>query len=136
MILHNQPNRGYMTQENIFGREKEIKELDQLWSSTEAEFLALYGRRRVGKTHLIREYFSKKKCTYFEITGQKDGNLQDQLENFIKIFSQTFHNGLTLQTPTNWKRAFELLTQEIEKQPHKVVVFLDELPWLATPRSK
>ena len=76
-----------MSQEKIFGRENEIKILDNLWESSEAEFLAIYGRRRVGKTHLIREYFSKKRCIYFEITGQKDGSLEEQLENFIKIFS-------------------------------------------------
>ena len=57
--------------EKIFGREGEIKILDQLWSSNDAEFLAIYGRRHIGKTYLIREYFSKKKCIYFEITGQK-----------------------------------------------------------------
>jgi AAA+ ATPase superfamily predicted ATPase len=53
-----------MTQEKIFGREAEIKILDNLWKSSEAEFLAIYGRRRVGKTYLIREYFSNKKCIY------------------------------------------------------------------------
>lgn len=62
-----------MKKETIFGREKEIKILDALWDSDEADFLAVYGRRRVGKTHLIREYFADKKCTYFEMTGQKDG---------------------------------------------------------------
>ena len=126
-----------MTQEKILGRESEIKTLDHLWESSEAEFLAIYGRRRVGKTYLIREYFSRKRCIYFEITGQKDGNLEDQLENFINIFSKTFANGLPLKTPKNWKAAFELLTTELEKisKSQNVVIFFDELPWLATKRS-
>src|SRR3990167_6124886 len=126
-----------MTQKKIFGREAEIKILDNLWKSTEAEFLAIYGRRRVGKTYLIREYFSSKKCVYFEITGQKDGSLKQQLENFIKIFSSVFANELQLCIPSNWKDAFELLTKEIERisKSQNIVIFFDELPWLATKRS-
>jgi len=126
-----------MPQEKIFGRETEIKILDSLWKSSEAEFLAIYGRRRVGKTYLIREYFSKKQCVYFEIIGQKDGSLEEQLENFIKIFSKTFFNDLPLRTPLGWKEAFELLTTEIEKvsKSQNIVLFFDELPWLATRKS-
>ncbi len=80
----------------------------------------------VGKTYLIREYFSNKKCTYFEITGQKDGSLEQQLENFIKIFSKIFANDLPIRTPLNWKNAFELLTKEIEKisKSQNIVIFL------------
>lgn len=126
-----------MTKETIFGRESEIQVLDNLWKSTEAEFLAIYGRRRVGKTYLIREYFSQKQCLYFEITGQKDGSLEEQLENFIKILSKTFFNDLPIRTPSTWKDAFELLTKEIEKisKSRNIVLFFDELPWLATRKS-
>ena len=122
--------------EKIFGREKEIQVLDQIWSSNEAEFLAIYGRRRVGKTHLIREYFSKKKAIYFEMTGQKDGSLKEQLENFVKIFSALFFKNLPLRPPTTWKQAFEMLMEEIEKSSRPIVLFFDELPWLATPKSR
>ncbi|HUD01238.1 MAG TPA: ATP-binding protein [Rhabdochlamydiaceae bacterium] len=121
--------------ETISCREKEIQILDQIWASKEAEFLAIYGRRRVGKTYLIREYFSNKKSAYLEITGQKDGNLKDQLENFIRIFSTLFFNDLPLRPPATWKEAFELLTKEIDKSSQPVVLFFDELPWLATPKS-
>ncbi len=126
-----------MTEEKIFGREKEIKVLDKIWASNEAEFLAIYGRRRVGKTHLIREYFSGKKCIFFEMTGQKDGSLKDQLENFSKIISKTFFDDLPLRPPSSWKEGFELLTQEIEKlsKSKNIVIFFDELPWLAKKKS-
>lgn len=126
-----------MPKKNIVGREREIKTLDQLWKSKEAEFLALYGRRRVGKTYLIREYFSENNCVYFEISGEKDGNLHNQLENFTHLFSQSFYNGLSLLTPSHWKDAFELLTKEIQKIPQskKIVLFFDELPWLAGKKS-
>lgn len=126
-----------MSLKSIIGREKELKILAGIWNSKEAEFLALYGRRRVGKTHLIREFFSEKEGTYFEITGEKDGGLRAQLENFVEIFSKTFFGGVELRNPKSWKKAFALLTQEIEKAPksRKFVIFFDELPWLATRRS-
>lgn len=126
-----------MTEANIIGRKQELKILKEVWSSREAELLALYGRRRVGKTHLIREFFSSKGI-YFELTGQKDGSLHDQLENFIKAFSQTFYQGAPLRTPTNWKEAFELVTTQINNllKTQKLTIFFDELPWLATKRSK
>ena len=136
MINHNQPNRENLVSKKIFGREKEIQVLDQIWSSNEAEFLAIYGRRRVGKTHLIREYFSKKKAIYFEMTGQKDGSLKEQLENFVKIFSALFFENLPLRCPSTWKKAFEMLTEEIEKSSQPTILFFDELPWLATPKSR
>lgn len=123
--------------DNIVGREKEIKIFETIFSSGKAEFAAVYGRRRVGKTYLIQQYFSKK-GPYMECTGLKDGSLADQLENFIKSFSIAFYPGLPLQRPKSWRAAFELLTTEIKKTPKhkKIIVFLDELPWLASPKSE
>jgi uncharacterized protein len=122
---------------NIVGRNKEIMLLNQVWSSKEAEFVAVYGRRRVGKTHLIREYFSDKEAIYFELSGEKDGTLASQLDNFIMVFSQLFYPNVLLRPPKSWKEAFSLLTQEIEKLPKskKVILFFDELPWLAKKKS-
>lgn len=125
-----------MLHKEIIGREKELKLLNEIYKSKDAEFLAIYGRRRVGKTHLIREFFSKK-GPYFELTGQKDGALKDQLENFAKIFSEQFFGNVQIRKPESWKDAFSLLTNEIKKLPKskKFIVFLDELPWLASKRS-
>lgn len=122
---------------NIIGREKEIQLFEGIISSPQAEFVGVYGRRRVGKTYLIHNCLSKK-GVYMECTGLKDGGLQEQLTNFIKGFSQTFYPGLSLQQPESWREAFELLTNEIKKAPPKkpVIVFLDELPWLASPKSE
>lgn len=121
----------------IIGRIKEITILDQVQSSKKAEFVALYGRRRVGKTFLVQRCFSNKGI-YLECTGLKDGSIQDQLTNFIKSFQIVFYPKLSLSTPKNWQDAFELLTQAIKQIPKskKVVVFLDELPWLATKKSR
>lgn len=121
----------------IIGRKKEKAVLDHILVSKQAEFVAIYGRRRVGKTFLVRNTCSKK-GVYFECSGLKDGTFEEQLANFSRKFSDIFYPGLALQTPKNWREAFELLTTEIKKIPKKkkVIVFMDELPWLATPRSK
>lgn len=120
----------------IIGREKEVEILDEVWASKEAEFIAIYGRRRVGKTYLIREYFSEKGL-FLEASGAKDKPLQKQLENFMKAVSKTFFKGVPLHTPKSWDEAFDILTKELQALPRsqKVVLFLDELPWLATKKS-
>ena len=120
----------------IFGRAREIKVLSAIWCSKEAELVAVYSRRRVGKTYLIREFFSKKDI-YFEVVGKKDGSMSEQLENFSDALSKVFHKNIPLRIPKNWKEAFNLLTKEIEKLPKskKVLIFFDELPWMATPKS-
>jgi len=125
-----------MCAKKIVGREKEVKILDGVWKSKEAEFVAVYGRRRVGKTHLIREYFSDKGI-YLEASGAKDKPLKKQLENFMKALSQTFFKGVPLHTPKSWDDAFEILTKELINVPksQKAIIFLDELPWMATKKS-
>ncbi len=122
--------------ESIIGRQDEVAILDKLWKSKEAEFLALYGRRRVGKTHLIHSYFSEK-SVYFELTGIKDAKLHVQLTNFAKLLSKVFYDGLSISCPKNWLDAFEMLTHAMQKQSKskKIVLFFDELPWLAGRRS-
>ena len=121
----------------IVGREQELKLLKEIEKSKEAEFVAVYGRRRVGKTFLIREYFSQK-GVYLEVTGVKDAPLDAQLENFITAISKTFASGRPLKTPPSWEEAFALLTSELEKvsKSKKITVFIDELPWMVTKRSR
>lgn len=125
-----------MPLKEILGREKEIEILDTVWNSKEAEFLAIYGRRRVGKTHLIRQYFSEK-GQFFEASGAKDKSLAKQLENFTKSLSRTFFKDAPLANPKSWDAAFDILTGQLESRPksQKIVIFLDELPWMATKRS-
>lgn len=121
----------------IIGRAKEISLLQQLQSSKKAEFIVIYGRRRIGKTFLVQQCLAKK-GSYLECTGLKDGAMRDQLTNFIKNFQAVFYPNLPLATPKNWRSAFELLTQEIKQQPatEPFILFLDEIPWLATKKSK
>ena len=94
----------------LVGRKREINIFKQILSSKNAEFVAVYGRRRVGKTFLIQHCCSHENV-YLECTGIKDGKLREQLNNFINKFGRTFYPGLTLQTPKTWKEAFTLLKE-------------------------
>ncbi len=119
----------------IIGRRKELAALERAYQDNESQFITVYGRRRVGKTYLIREFFKEKDCHFLHVTGRPHGKLRDQLEHFIEAVSKTFFNRAPLKTPKNWKEAFKFLTEHIEKIDGKIVIFLDELPWLATKRS-
>jgi len=76
--------------QQIFGRQPEIALLDAVFTSSRAEFIALYGRRRVGKTYLIRQYFKDRGTLYFEFTGQKDATLPVQLHDFKEALQTVF----------------------------------------------
>lgn len=75
----------------IIGRKNEVKQLQELLHSPEPEFLVIYGQRRIGKTYLIREFFSQENCLYFEATGLKDGSMIQQLEAFTNAFAKAFN---------------------------------------------
>lgn len=120
----------------LVGRHREQMILQEALASKEAEFIAIYGRRRIGKTFLIRHFFQPK--TFFiEITGLKDGSMQEQLAEFSRSFALAFPSyPATFKLP-NWRNAFELLTAQLKQLPitKKITVFFDEVPWLSTPRS-
>jgi len=123
----------------IIGRDREKKQLLRIYRSKDPEFIAVYGRRRVGKTHLIREFFSSKKGVYFELVGRKGASLKEHLELFAEAFSRAFLNGeYSVAPPSSWNEALQWLTKEIEKTPDsaKVTLFFDELPWIAGRRSE
>ena len=122
----------------VIGRESEKEILKEVISSNRAEFIAIYGRRRVGKTYLIRNFITSTSCSFFHVTGIQKASLEEQLEEFAKQLGTAFYQGASITPRTRWRDAFEDLTQAISKIPRnkKVVLFLDELPWMATPRSK
>ena len=119
----------------IVGRKEEQRLLSKAFKSTEAEFITIYGRRRVGKTYLVREFFNQKSCTFLHITGIQNGSLELQLRKFSEAFSATFLNDTPIEVPKNWGDAFALLQKQIFKMKGKIVIFLDELPWLASKKS-
>jgi len=119
---------------SIIGRTKEIKILDRVAQSSKSEFVAFYGRRRVGKTFLVREYFN---YTFdFSLTGLANASTDQQLTNFSALL-QKVDVAASDAIPTNWFFAFQSLIDYLEgiKGTRKKVIFLDELPWLDTPKS-
>jgi len=121
--------------EKIFARKRELDILSKIYSSNQSEFLAIYGRRRIGKTFLIRNFF-KEKGRYFELTGIKNGSLKYQLQSFKIEFSRAFETSSATEI-SNWFEAFNELRIAIEKitSKERIILFFDELPWLATPRG-
>lgn len=122
-------------QQVLVGRTAEIDILNKALQSSEPEMVALIGRRRVGKTFLVRQAFAGK--IDFELTGEQNASMRQQLQNFADRL--TFHAKplIPFQRPGNWHEAFTMLVTwlEADKKPQKRVLFLDELPWLATRRS-
>lgn len=125
----------------IVGRKQEIEELKKIYYSDRPEFVAVYGRRRVGKTFLIKQAL-KDKFT-FQHTGvspvdQEDekNRLRTQLESFY--YSLLNHGLEGFKQPKTWMEAFFQLTQLLQKLDHgqRMVIFIDELPWMDTPRSR
>jgi AAA+ ATPase superfamily predicted ATPase len=119
----------------IIGRTNELKLLNKVYNSHEAEFLVVYGRRRVGKTYLIHEFFSNKKCKLLHATGLQRGSQKKQLKKFSEAISETFLDNIALEVPKGWDEAFSVLHKQLSKYQEKTVIFLDELPWMATRRS-
>jgi len=122
---------------SIFARQKEVNELKRIHESGKPEFLAVYGRRRVGKTYLIREFF-KSRGLYFALTGIKKASLRKQLRNFSVELARVFGKDLGYKAPKDWQEAFSQLREAIEKvkKQDRIILFFDELPWLASPKSE
>lgn len=122
----------------MVGRKKETEELNDLYNSKKAELVAVYGRRRVGKTYLVDETF-KGRITFrhagLSPADSGKGMLKAQLEHFF--YSLKLHGAVISKAPSNWLEAFFMLEKFLEKADNgdRQVVFLDELPWMDTPRS-
>lgn len=118
----------------LIGRANEIKELDKCVQSDRSHFIAIYGRRRVGKTFLIKSYFNNNFSFY--TTGLADADKQTQLANFGLALKKYNNGDSSLSNAVDWLNTFNNLTELLEKdQRAKKVVFLDELPWMDTQNS-
>ncbi|MCX6277852.1 MAG: ATP-binding protein [Bacteroidetes bacterium] len=127
-----------MAKEKIIGRTNETGILTKALHSPDPEFIAVYGRRRVGKTFLIREFFEDTIC--FEMVGVHQASLKEQLKNFAHSLKSAIGMGILPQAPESWFEAFSILEQFLEspnlnQKTAKRVVFIDELPWFNTPKS-
>jgi hypothetical protein len=118
---------------NIIGREKELKILQEAHNSNVSEFVAVYGRRRVGKTFLIREFFEEN--LVFDVAGLANAGTKEQLVNFNISLNKNNINE-TFNVSRNWLAAFEQLIGLLLKSPQKrKVIFFDEISWMDTLRS-
>ena len=119
----------------IIGRTEEIVSLNGAYTSEKPEFLAITGRRRVGKTYLINAHFEKEMTFHF--SGILNAPMQQQLQNFNYQLEQFFNEITTENAPRNWLEAFIKLSKCLNRsrKKGKKVIFIDELPWLDTHKS-
>lgn len=126
----------------MIGRKQEIAELNRIYSRNKAELVAVYGRRRIGKTYLVDQVFRGKisfrhaglsPIEMKEMSGRSP--MQKQLKHF---YTSLIGQGMKKsECPNDWFEAFLMLEQLLEKKDkgQRMVVFLDELPWLDTQKS-
>ena len=119
----------------IIGRKEEQETLVKTLSSGRSEMVAVFGRRRVGKTFLIKQVYQEH--IVFEMTGLQKGLNKKQLQNFSLQLGIYAKSPLPIAVPPDWLHAFFMLSNFLEKQPsdNKQVIFLDELPWMAGRKS-
>ena len=118
----------------MIGREEQIKTFQLLLDSEKSEFVAVTGRRRVGKTFLIDTVCEKHIC--FRMTGIQDASLNEQLRNFTSKLVE-YSKIILFDAPKDWQTALQHLKAYLQTLPKtkKQVIFIDELPWVNTPKS-
>ena len=117
----------------IIGRNTEINRLTDYVNSGKPELVAVYGRRRVGKTFLIKQFFNEKFVFY--LSGAENASKQQQLFNFATALNM--YSGKEHPIVENWQKAFVQLEQYLRglKAKGRKIIFIDELPWLDNAKS-
>ena len=125
------PNKNEFT-----GRKKEQKQLLDLLASPAAELVSVTGRRRVGKTYLIKQTFHDVGIDFL-VSGIQNGSKKEQLLAFELALASSSGREVELTGETSWQVAFVKLINHlnVRRKEGKLVLFFDELPWLATPKS-
>lgn len=117
------------------GRGREKVHLIETLNSQRAELVAVYGRRRIGKTYLVRAFY--KENIMFSISGLRNGLYEEQIENFmLELNNRT--DKFKGEKPSNWLQVFDVFKRylkTIRKSKKKKVIFIDEFPWIDTQRS-
>jgi len=118
----------------IIGRELEIRLLEEAYNSGKPELVAVYGRRRIGKTYLVKTLFQNR--FDFFVTGQYEGKLADELYLWNRKLVEC--SGIFYPMPKNWTEAFDQLRHYLGtlEGKRRILVFIDEMPWLDTSKSK
>lgn len=125
-----------MSNSMVVGRYREKKVLTKMLEKNTSELAVVFGRRRVGKTYLVRHFYQEH--IVFELVGLYEGDTHLQLQNFHEKIIKTSARFKNTSQPKNWLSAFRMLEDYIDglKGKKKKVIFIDEFPWIATPRSK
>jgi len=123
---------------NLIGRNEEKAVLEDFFKSDRPEFLAIYGRRRIGKTFLIKQTLAERDCFFFNVTGMQKGAKEAQINLFTKEIGKVFYQGTEIKERNNWIDTLDSLSNAIEKiapKDKKIILFFDEFPWMATHKS-
>ena len=117
----------------IIGRKHEQDILAKCVESNKAEFIAVYGRRRIGKTYLVKQFFSE--SFDFYVTGVYQVSRSEQLKIWQEQLKK--YSGNKRARPKDWFDAFNQLREYLETlgKERRIIIFIDELPWLDTPKS-
>ncbi len=111
----------------FYDRADELAALEQRWRSSRAEYMVVYGRRRVGKTELVLNFAEGKRCLYFEATS---GTENDHLEDLSRILAETSGRELFATQPlSSWQAFFAAVAEELEGGP--LLIALDEFQFIA-----
>ena len=125
--------------ENLIGRHQQIKELDDIYNSGRSEFVVVYGRRRIGKTYLVREHFKNKFAFYHTALSPAELSAEKLTEKQLVAFCTSLKNygAVFDEEPEDWFGAFHELRNLVESHPKnkRLVLFIDEMPWLDTKGS-
>ena len=121
----------------MVGRRKELKILNDLCEKEESSLVAIYGRRRIGKTYLVDQMFSnhRKDCIFFKYTGASDADFKGHIVYFLDSIWQWFRVE-PIKEITSWPEAFIFLQRTLDEKiyeygdDYKVSLFFDEVPWI------
>ncbi len=121
--------------DKVIGRNYEKDFLTKKLSSNESELIAIIGRRRIGKTFLVRQTYANH--INFDMVGLQNGILHEQLQIFASRLTECTQSKMPLQKPKSWIEAFEQLATYLNsiKSKKKKVLFFDEFPWISTAKS-
>lgn len=124
----------------LIGRKSEVQELNERYNSDRPELVVIYGRRRIGKTFLVRETFKDRITFYHTGLSPYDENRKigkkEQLEHF---YNTMLNYGMPESScPKDWMQAFYMLESLLASMDNggPQLVFIDELPWMDTPGSR
>lgn len=119
--------------DKLIGRDKEHAELERCLNSDRSELVIVYGRRRIGKTFLIEEFFDRE--FDFKYVGAHGMTTRRQLNNFLNVLNS--YSGKKFSHLSNWDEAFYALEEYLSSLPadRKRIVFIDEMPWMDSGKS-